>query len=524
MKAITSLVALASVGLLGVVPVLAGDFDGDGHIDLRDMASLQVCFTGSGGGPLGTGCDVFDLDGDEDVDAEDFAVFWMEFTGPAESVPTAEPLPGTSRPWEAGMGVGTGTSVNLRSGNLLTVIPILGWSGRGPALSVGLVHNSGGVGQSASFGAGFDLGAGWTLSYGGYVIDSGSEAVVIDDDGTRTTYTLVGEEYFGPPGVYATLEKIDGVGWHVVYKDQTRREYDTTGRLTKEVDASGNELLIHRDGAHDQRIYQIEDAPGRTVTFSFDGQERLETITDPGIGRSWTLVYAPISGWLSEVRSPLYNPAYPNEHVWKFLYDADGRIVSLADKAGDAFTYQYGSGGRLLRVYDPGEFGDQFQRLAYTAHTGGGPQEPYQKTHYFDRRGNAWTLWFDANDNLYRYANPLDEQTQLERYPNREVQRYTDPMGRYWDYTYDVRGNLTDVIDQYSRGAHRAYDALNNLTGYTDGIGHTWTLEYNDANNPTSVTDVYAPATGGRGSAHTQLQYYGPVEPTWNGMLDPRPA
>ena len=132
-----------------------------------------------------------------------------------------------------------------------------------------------------------------------------------------------------------------------------------------------------------------------------------------------------------------------------------------------------------------------------------------------------WTSWFNESDDLYQYANPLGDQVELACNANHQVQRYTDPMGRYWDYTYDDQGNLTDVVDQYGRGSHWAHDELNNLTSYTDAVGHVWTMQYNDANNPTSVTDVYAPATGLRDEpAHTQFQYYGPVEPTWNGMLD----
>ncbi|MCK4660939.1 MAG: hypothetical protein KAV82_15570, partial [Phycisphaerae bacterium] len=163
-----------------------------------------------------------------------------------ESVPVDQPQPGAPRRWEAGMGVGIGTSVNLRNGNLLTVIPILSWADRGPALGVGLFHNSAGVGKLLSFEAGFYLRPGWSISYSGYVGESADEATVVDDDSTHTTYRLIEDQYVPPAGVHTRLEKIDGVGWQLTYKDQTRREYDTAGRLVKEVDASGNTLSVHR--------------------------------------------------------------------------------------------------------------------------------------------------------------------------------------------------------------------------------------------------------------------------------------
>lgn len=42
------------------------------------------------------------------------------------------PEPGSARPWEVEIPVSTYSRVHTRHGNLLTVIPIIGWSGRGP--------------------------------------------------------------------------------------------------------------------------------------------------------------------------------------------------------------------------------------------------------------------------------------------------------------------------------------------------------------------------------------------------------
>ncbi|MBK9127659.1 MAG: family 10 glycosylhydrolase [Phycisphaerales bacterium] len=50
-----------------------GDADGDGETDAADLALSAGCWTGPGGGPVGSACEAFDLDDDADADLHDFA-------------------------------------------------------------------------------------------------------------------------------------------------------------------------------------------------------------------------------------------------------------------------------------------------------------------------------------------------------------------------------------------------------------------------------------------------------------------
>ncbi|MFH0982118.1 MAG: dockerin type I repeat-containing protein [Planctomycetota bacterium] len=79
-----SMQSLIPPGSEFTAPGLAGDFDMDVDIDLRDFAFFQICFTGDGGGPLGSGCQTFDFDSDTDVDLADFRGFLGVFTGPPQ--------------------------------------------------------------------------------------------------------------------------------------------------------------------------------------------------------------------------------------------------------------------------------------------------------------------------------------------------------------------------------------------------------------------------------------------------------
>ena len=54
---------------------LMKDVNGDGDIDLHDLARAQSCFSGEYPAPCPTGCSTLDLDRDDDIDLDDFAAF-----------------------------------------------------------------------------------------------------------------------------------------------------------------------------------------------------------------------------------------------------------------------------------------------------------------------------------------------------------------------------------------------------------------------------------------------------------------
>lgn len=59
-----------------------GDLDGDGDVDLRDLASLQTCFTGRGPTSLDPVCDSFDFEPDGDADIHDLVEVIGSMSGP----------------------------------------------------------------------------------------------------------------------------------------------------------------------------------------------------------------------------------------------------------------------------------------------------------------------------------------------------------------------------------------------------------------------------------------------------------
>lgn len=57
-------------------PLIMGDFDRNGRLDLADIAALQLCFTGPGQEEVSPCCRIFDFSTpDSDVDEDDYAAF-----------------------------------------------------------------------------------------------------------------------------------------------------------------------------------------------------------------------------------------------------------------------------------------------------------------------------------------------------------------------------------------------------------------------------------------------------------------
>lgn len=61
-------------------PVVAGDCNADGTVNLFDFESFLTCVSGPNGGPVSPDCACFDFNDDDDVDLIDVAAFQRAFT------------------------------------------------------------------------------------------------------------------------------------------------------------------------------------------------------------------------------------------------------------------------------------------------------------------------------------------------------------------------------------------------------------------------------------------------------------
>lgn len=150
---------------------------------------------------------------------------------------SASPAAGSTFPWEAGLQVSTWGTVNLFNGNLLVRIPIVSWTANVFDPDFSLYHNSAAAESSLPVPgtAGFSLGPGWRIGYGGQLwFEDADTTWVIEDDGLMIEYTKVAGVWVPPTGVYASLTYDAAADeWTLTRKNQWRRIYRTDRRPTR---------------------------------------------------------------------------------------------------------------------------------------------------------------------------------------------------------------------------------------------------------------------------------------------------
>jgi RHS repeat-associated protein/uncharacterized repeat protein (TIGR01451 family) len=281
----------------------------------------------------------------------------------------------------------------------------------------------------------------------------------VGDDGL--TFTGDGNLYGG----FGGGEPYDPQQFRLVAKDGTAYLLDRTQGLLSATDRNGNTVTVTDDG--------ITSSNGPGIAFRRDAQGRIDKITGPGDqtltyryegrnltsvadanGRATSFDYGP-GGQLNAIDEPGAGP------LRTLVYDADGRLQSITDPAGNATTVNVDVGARTELVTDP--------------------------------TGRLTTLTtFDSRGNPTRIVEAFDGRRveTVMRYNARDqVEARTDGLGRTWTIAYDDTGNLTSLTDPTGAKTELAYTDLGLPATSTDAEGHTTRYAYDAQGNLISVTD-----------------------------------
>ena len=447
-------------------------------------------------------------------------------------------ISGPPRPWHGSINAPPFSVVNVKTGQLFTALPIMGFEGRGPDISINVYHNSADVTRTWG-NYGVDLGPGWSVSYSGHIERvAANRVVVVEDDGTRNKFrNTIGMLWQPSNGIYDRLiEHANSQGFTLVRKNQTRRHFDYDGRLLSIEDAAGNTLTVSWETGTNgfERIGAVTDDAGRRIDFQYaEGTNRLAHIYDPANTtttsrdpRSWDFVYMDSNGpRLQKICDPVNGLDAPVV----FNYDSSGRITGLTDKYEDTdrpdktFHYVYDVSGKVVELHDPEELGNSARTITYTdviPPPGGesllgllippGEPLPYPlDTRYTDRRGEVWLYRTSSYGRLAWTKTPSQYQTSYYYNTENNVTEIEDALGHSWFYGYGLTGNVTSVTDPLDHATYYTYDAYNNVTSVTDANSNAWLYAYTDANDPTALTQVTEPDDGqGNGVGITTLAYY----------------
>ncbi len=334
------------------------------------------------------------------------------------------------------------------------------------------------------------LGRDWTISAlaAKWAMDQliGTTAEIRMGDVSAEYVRMPDGSYVSPPGETATLHK-DGGGFGLEVRFGQVMTFDTNGLITAWRDADSNDLTFTYTTSN--RLYQVADAFGRTLTLSYssglvisvaDSSGRsvgfdysngnLISSTDP---QSYTTVYSYDTNG-EHLLTAIHNPV--GELIITNEYNALGKVESQVNGAGNTWNF-YISGFRSVEENPQGG----------------------QITYLFDE--NGWNIatedamsnqvwkFYDVHPHLTRIVDARGHATLLQYDGDLNLTNIVDAMTNSTAMGYDQHGHLVSVRDALGNVSSNEYDNEHHQTRAIDALGHRTDLNYYESGLLHTLTD-----------------------------------
>ena len=251
----------------------------------------------------------------------------------------------------------------------------------------------------------------------------------------------------------------------------TKYAYDARGNVTSATNALGQTTFFTGYDANG-RLLSMTDPNGIATTFAYNFRGQLTTMTT--LARVTSLAYDAVGNVTRITR--------PDGSFLVLSYDAAHRLIGVADTLGNSVAYTLDAAGNAIttQVLDPNHNQKQTHRQVFD-----GFSRLYQD---IGASNQAWTFYYDNNDNLYNFSSPtLVQTTNTFDALNRIIQ--TTKSGSTVSLTYDAKGRINSVTDPRHLVTTYTYDGLNNITSVTSPDTGTKTNTYDGAGNLITATD-----------------------------------
>jgi RHS repeat-associated protein len=347
----------------------------------------------------------------------------------------------------------------------------------------------------------FGIGATSSMELFLRLVTAWQEIDLILPDGARVPYlrTSPGNDQGGmfehsasPTRFYKSTLHWNGATWDLVLRDGTKYNFNANSTLGFVSDRFGNRVTLVRNGGGISPHIDIARSPnGRWMKFSYDGSDRISSVTD-NIGR--TVGYT---------------------------YDASGRLWKVTDAFGKVTEYGYDAAHRMTTIKDPRLI--TFLTNEYDPVSGRVSKQTQADTTFFlfsyvvdgsgnvtqanvtDPRGYVRRTSFNSShygvSDTFPYGLPEAQTVSYARNPaNGLIDSVTDALGRVTANTYYPSGDLqTTTTNSGTADAALTsftYDPTwNDLATITDPLTHVTTFHYDGRGNRDSETDPLNHAT-----------------------------
>ena len=303
---------------------------------------------------------------------------------------------------------------------------------------------------------------------------------------------------FGYVGTSTIVSQIrDNIGRTVSYT------YDTQNRLTKVTDAEGGESFYTYDSAH--RMLTLKDARGivnLTNEYDFAGRVKKQTSAD---GTIYQYAYTTESENSSKIiQTDVTNP---RGLIRRMNFNDKGYPMSETFGVGrsDAWSYIYERetvSNRILSITDNWNQKtsftyDEFGNMLTTKYLENTPNEITTSATYtgFDNVATATdslnrtsNFVYDNKGLLTSAEDWLDREATFSYNEKGQLLTATDHLGRTSSFTYDS-GTLIEAQDPTGRKTRRFVDGAGRATRVYDPMGGVTKYKFNKFNRPVEVTD-----------------------------------
>jgi RHS repeat-associated protein len=394
----------------------------------------------------------------------------------------------------------TKDGINPANGNLVYQKTDLSIPGRGVPVSMTRTYNSRKSSVAGIFGYG------WKSNEEAQLVDSGTGPITfIDEDNTRHIFgQQVGGGYVAAGGDYLTLVKNGDATFTITQTDGTKINFNTSGKMTSNVDTNGNTTTFNYDGSG--KLITIKDASLRMTTIAYGTNGYVSSFTDPA---NRTVVYGyDTSGNLTQVTDAA-------NKITALAYDTNHRLTGITNPLNITTTIGYDTlNNRVTSMSQP----ITINNVVQTSTTSYSYDTTNMVTTVTDGEGKRVDYSYNPNGNVVQVTgNPLDAAnkaiTTFAYDNNNNLVQVQDPNTNNvggtdkYVYTYDANGNITEKQLPGNLTSYNTYDSQNNLTKTQDFNKNINTNNFDTKNNQTESTDPNIQTSAERYDANGNLSY-----------------
>lgn len=377
------------------------------------------------------------------------------------------------------------------------------------------------------------IGLGWTHSYNVFLVPDPCDKLhrVKWGDGQGHYYlpdvNIPNSYHPATSAFYDRLKKNPDNSWVVTRKDQTRYNFNTSGKLVSIVDKNGNCTSLSYDG--NGRLSQITDTANRIITINYNASNLVQSVTDSN-GRQ--IIYGYTEGKLTSVTDPNGNSEYYGYDsgngklktitdrrgivTLTNVFDSYGRVIQQINGRGKLSTFAYNTPGQnKTTITDPKgrqtihTYDAYLRMVSITDPCGNSDSYTYDnkgnRTSITDKKGNIRRFVYDERGNVLKTTSPPEDLNADPNNPNfamvsvvtydannnplAKIDANGTGLTRTWSYQYDANGNLIRTIDPNGNQSFRGYTARGLLARETDENGHVTRYTYDVNGNLTDIND-----------------------------------